>query len=207
MQLGRRRLALQVLEQSWRAGPHPETSRAYAQLDPSETPAQRLQRIETRLVPLRRDHPELLVLQGETAMQAEQWDVARSRLEAALAAEPSARVYRLLAELERHAGNPGRAQEWLAKAADAPADKAWVCGDTGEILPAWQPFGPDGGFDTVHWSVPPRVATMIGNGSTSYILPREAAERRDDDAEVGRDDSRPQHPASEAAPASAAAAS
>jgi HemY protein len=174
MQLGRRRLALQVLEECWRVEPHPEVARAYAQLDPNEAPAQRLQRVDTRLAPLNRDNPETLVLQAELAMQAHQWDIARSRLDAALASSHTARVYRLLAELERHAhGNNAKAQEWLAKAVDAQPDKAWICDDTGEVLPTWQPFSPSGRFDAVRWSTPPRVATLMGTSQTGYILPCE----------------------------------
>jgi HemY protein len=177
MQLGRRRLALQMLEDSWRAAPHPDTGHAYAQLDPTESPAQRLQRIDTRLAPLNRDHPETLLLQAETAMQAQQWEVARSRLDAAMANGQTARACRLFAELERHAnGDTAKSQEWLARAADAAPDQAWICDDTGEILPAWQPFAPSGRFDAVHWGTPPRVATLMGAERTTYILPPEGSE-------------------------------
>jgi HemY protein len=167
MQLGRRRLALQVLEDSWRAEPHPETGRAYADLDRGETPAQRRQRVDSRLAPLNRDHPETLLLQAEVAMQAHDWDAARGRLEAVPNAGQNARACRLMAELERQStGDNAKAQEWLARAADASPDKAWVCEDTGEILPAWRPFAPSGRFDAVHWSPPMKVATMLGSEQT-----------------------------------------
>lgn len=193
MQAGRRRLALQVLEDSWRAEPHPDTGRAYAQLDPTETPAQRLQRVDSRLTPLHPSHPETLLLQAELAIQAQRWDVARARLEAALAAEPTARVYRLLAELERAQGDNAAAQEWLARAADAPPDKAWVCEDTGEVLPSWRPFSPSGRFDAVRWTTPPRVATLLGAERTTYILPPEESRA----AEEGRRPAPPEQGAEE----------
>ena len=47
-QLGRRRLALQLLETSWRSQPHPDVGRAYAQLDPNESTEKRLQRVDTQ---------------------------------------------------------------------------------------------------------------------------------------------------------------
>lgn len=175
MQLGRRRLALQLLEDSWRAAPHPDTGRAYAELDPGEAPAQRLQRIATRLAPLNREHQETRILLGEAALQAQQWDQARDQLEAALKSEPTARVYRLLAELERQAtGDNAKAQTWLARAPDAAPDRAWICDDTGEILPAWQPLAPSGRFDAVQWTTPPRVATLLAaEHATTYILAEE----------------------------------
>ena len=176
LQAGRRRLALQMLEEGWRTTPHPDVARVYAQADPSESASQRQKRIDTRLAPLNRSHPETLVLQAEVAMQAGDWSTARSRLEAALDAQPTARVYRLFAELERQSGgDQAKAREWLARATDAEADRTWVCDDTGEVLPAWQPLAPSGRFDAVNWSSPPKVATMVGVDQTTYILPPEEA--------------------------------
>ena len=107
-------------------------------------------------------------------MQAGDWGTARARLEAAEAVGRTARVYRLLAELERlSGGDAAKAQAWLAKASDAEPDRAWVCDDTGEVLPAWQPFAPSGRFDAVQWTAPPRLATMVGSEQTTYILPRD----------------------------------
>ena len=65
LQAGRRRLAVQLLEEGWRTEPHPEIARIYAQVDPSETASQRLKRIDSRLAPLNRGHVETLVLQAE----------------------------------------------------------------------------------------------------------------------------------------------
>ena len=199
-QTGRRRLALQLLEEGWRSNPHPDIARVYAQIDPSETASQRLKRIETRLVPLNRTHPETLVLQAELAMQAGEWDTARSRLEAALNAGPTARVYRLLAELERQSRHDdAKAQEWLAKATDAEPDRAWVCDDTGEVLPSWQPLAPSGRFDAVHWTTPPKFATLLSAEQTTYILPRDTD--TDADADVGPGPAASHAAASSASPA------
>lgn len=174
LQQGSRRQAVRALEDCWRLNPHPDVARAYVQLETGENPAQRLQRISKRLVPLNPDHPETLLLQGELAIQAHDWELARSRLEQARVIEPTPRVYRLLAELERSAhGDNARAQEWLARAVDAQPDRAWVCEDTGEVVPAWRPFAPSGRFDAVHWSTPPRVATLIGKEQTSYMVAHE----------------------------------
>jgi HemY protein len=176
LQAGRRRLALQLLEEGWRASPHPDIARVYAQVDPGETASQRQKRIETRLAPLNRTHPETLVLQAEAAMQAGDWATARGRLEAALDAQPTARVYRLLAELERQSGgDQAKARDWLSRATDAEPDRTWVCDDTGEVLAAWQPLAPSGRFDAVHWNTPPRVATLISAEQTTYILPPDEA--------------------------------
>ena len=52
-----------------------------------------------------------------------------------------------------------------------------MCDDTGEVLPAWQPLAPSGRFDAVHWTTPPKVATMLGAEQTTYILPRDDVRR------------------------------
>jgi HemY protein len=159
-----------VLEDAWRAAPHPDIARAYARLVDGETAQQRLTRVETRLGSLRPDHPELRVALGELAIAAQNWDKARTELQRALALEPTERVYRLLAEVERGAGNPARAQEWLAQAVDAQPDRAWVCEDTGEALPEWRPFGASGRFDVVRWGTPPRVATLAGREHGAFLV-------------------------------------
>ena len=84
-------------------------------------------------------------------------------LERALQLEPTARVFRLMAEVERSVGMSGeRIQEWLTRAVDAPPDPAWVCEETGAVLAQWQPFGPGGKFDTLRWTTPPKVSSLAG---------------------------------------------
>ena len=170
MRQGQRRRALRRLEEAWRAFPHPDLASAFAQLDEKLTPAERLRRFETRFAALHPDRPETHTAMAELAMLAEDWHTARHHLEHALAAEPRARVYRLLAELERHTGDPARAQEWLAQAIDARPDHAWVCDDTGEVVPAWRPFAPSGRFDAISWNVPPKVAQLIPSGHGPVLV-------------------------------------
>ena len=167
---GRNRLARKTLEACWQTAPHPELARAYAGLVDNEQPAERLKRFEKRLKPLRPDHAELDLALGEIALAARQFDDARRHLERATTLEPGARAFRLRAELERATGaEPARVQEFLARAAEASADRAWVCDDTAEVLPAWQPFGNSGRFDAVHWGLPPKLATLVGREHGPFI--------------------------------------
>lgn len=165
-QQGQNRRARRLLEDAWSAAPHPEVFRGYAGLVEGETPEKRLDRVEGRLKTLRPDHPELHVAVGELAIAAGRFDRARAELERTLALEPTQRVYRLLAELERAEGGAGaetRARDWLNRAADARPDMTWVCEDTGEVVPFWRPFGDSGRFDVVRWAAPPRLAPMLGH--------------------------------------------
>jgi HemY protein len=173
---GHQRHARRVLEAAWIVEPHPEIARAYAQLVPGESPSHRLERFE-RLERLRPAHQETLIMLGELAIAARRWDEAHRHLAKALETQPTQRACRLMAELERAAGEPAeKVQEWLGRAADAPPDRAWVCEDTGEVLPAWAPFGPSGAFDTVHWAEPPKVMALMAYQRTPFVLIEAAPE-------------------------------
>ena len=155
--------ARKAIERAWRLEPHPELAQAYAEIEPEEAPAARLGRF-ARLENLNPRHKVTQTVMGELAIAAGRFDEARRHLDEALKLEPSAGVYRLYADLERASGGgEGKARDWLARAADASADRAWVCEDTGEMLPHWQIFGPSGRFDAVHWDYPPRVAHLAGD--------------------------------------------
>ncbi len=158
--MGRHRLARRVLENAWRLEPHPDLLEAYLRLGDEENPTERLRRVE-RLRSLQPFHPLSYVALAEAQMAAEDFDAARQSLARARELGATARVYRLLAELERRSGAPEeKVQEWLARAFDAPADPAWVCEDTGEVLSEWKPFGVSGRFDAVQWGTPAKLATL-----------------------------------------------
>lgn len=167
---GKFRLARRLLEDCWRLEPHPDLAATYSALVPDETADERLRRF-ARLEKLVPNHLTTQLVMAELAMNARHWDTAKRHLDKALTLEPTAGAYRLYAEYERASGGgDAKARDWLAKAADAPADKVWVCEDTGEVLAAWQLFGPSGRFDSVHWDSPPKVAPMIRDQRTPVVL-------------------------------------
>ncbi|HET6519407.1 MAG TPA: heme biosynthesis HemY N-terminal domain-containing protein [Geminicoccaceae bacterium] len=176
------RRARRGLEACWEAAPHPAVARAYAALRPDERPEERLERFR-RLAELRPDHLQSQVTMAEQAMVARRWPAAREYLERALKLEPTARVYRHLAELERaEGGDSERATMWLAKAVEAPPDPAWVCRETGAARATWSAFGPAGHFDSLRWTLPPKVTPMLDeDGLAALLLPgvRPAAAKGD----------------------------
>ena len=168
--LGKLRLAKRLIEDCWTLEPQPELARAYADLVPDETAVERLRRCG-RLEKLRPGHLVTQMVMAELAMNARHWDSARQHLSQALGLEPTAGAYRLYAEYERASGGgDAKARDWLAKAADAPADKCWVCDDTGEVLAEWQLFGPSGRFDSVQWESPPTLAPMLRDQRPPVML-------------------------------------
>lgn len=181
--LGRDREARRVVEEAWQVGPHPELARAYADLAPNERPGERLRRFE-RLRARNADHEETRLALAELALLAGRLDAAREHLDLVLAKGGTARACRLMAELERAAGAPASTvQRWLAKAGEVEPDPAWVCDDTGEVLPAWAPFSTSGRFGAVHWGTPPRVSALAAPPQPPFLL---VDSRPEDASEAGR---------------------
>jgi HemY protein len=171
---GRPRLARRVLERSWKIEAHPDVARAYLGLFSNRTRAEQL-RAARRLQALKPFEPLAHVLVAEAEMAAGGFEAARRALIRAEQLGASSRVFLVRAELERLAGAAEETvREWRARAEQAPADRAWVCEDTGEVFPEWQPFGASGRFDAVLWTVPPRVARLGAGEAPASFIPHRA---------------------------------
>jgi HemY protein len=189
--LGKLRAAKRLIEDCWTLEPQPDLARAYADLVPGETAVERLRRCG-RLEKLRPGHLVTEMVMAELAMNARHWDTAKQHLDRALSAGPTAGTYRLYAEYERASGGgDAKARDWLAKAADAPPDKCWVCDDTGEVLPEWQLFGPSGRFDSVQWESPPTVTTMLRDQRAPVMLVHDYSTQKGTAGKSGNGAARP----------------
>ena len=109
-----------------------------------------------RLVSLRPDHVESHLAAAEAALSLNLWGAARSHIEQADAcARPGPRLYRLRARLAQALDRPEEASLMLRHANEAPAEKAWVCRQTGRIYDQWSPTAqPHGSFNTIVWDYP-----------------------------------------------------
>ena len=154
---GRIRKATRTIESTWTHAPHPALARAYAALAPGEPPIERARRFE-RLASLNSATPEAHIALAETAIKARLFGEARRHLEAAIAERPFARAYRLMAELEEaDQGDSEAATRWLRRAAEAPADPAWICGRCGAARGQWHArCEACGAFATLVWREPER---------------------------------------------------
>jgi HemY protein len=183
-QVDKPRPARKMLETSWKARPHPALAKAYLALVKDASPAERFKTVQ-RLYALQPNQLEGELALAEAAIAAKQWQPARAALERALRLEPTASVYRLLAELEQaDGGDSEKARAWLAKAVDAPPDPAWICESTGEVRAGWSPFGPDGRFDSLRWGSPPKIVPLLREGAAAELIPPPPAGGRGDGAMV-----------------------
>jgi HemY protein len=164
------RVVRKALEAAWRAQPHPALAKAYLAQAAGQPPGEPLKLAE-RLHQLAPDHLESELMLAEQAIAAKQWQIARNALERARKREPTASVYRLLAEVEQAEGELEKARAWLAKAVDAPPDPAWLCPTTGEVRASWSPFGPDGRFDSLRWGSPPKIVPLLREDADAQLIP------------------------------------
>ena len=152
---GDTRRAAKTIEAAYRQTPHPDLAAVYLRLRRGDSAADRLTRARAlaRLAPF--DSESQLTV-GRAALEARDLKAARAAIAPLLASDaasrPSARVCLLMADIEEAAGAEGAAREWLARAARAPRDRAWVAG--GVISDRWAPVSPSGALDAFVWRTP-----------------------------------------------------
>jgi HemY protein len=148
------RKAARLVEAAWKGNPHPDLANVYLNLRPGDSAHDRLRRAET-LAKLSSWDPEARIALARTAFEAREFGRARSTLEPLLAERPTVRVCLLMAELEQaEHGSSGRSREWIARAARAPRDRAWIA--DGVVSDRWAPVSPvSGRLDAFAWQAPP----------------------------------------------------
>ncbi|MCP4326890.1 MAG: heme biosynthesis protein HemY [Alphaproteobacteria bacterium] len=168
---GRDRQASRVIEDSWRVLPTAEAGALYLKAGGDGDPLKQLKRIE-KLAATNPDHAESHLALARAAMAAKLWGQARSHLSKAAETAPTVSAFRLLAELEEaEHGDSEKARYWLARAADAVGDPAWICDHCGTVAGGWQALcGHCESFDSLHWRSPARMAA-ISAGPPPKALP------------------------------------
>ncbi|MEM7651120.1 MAG: heme biosynthesis HemY N-terminal domain-containing protein [Pseudomonadota bacterium] len=93
---------------------------------------------------------------GQAALDAGLWGEARVYFERAQDLGASVSLYKSWALLEELSGGDEEfIRELLGKAAGAPADKVWVCAETGNVYNRWHPVAqPHGSFNSISWDDP-----------------------------------------------------
>lgn len=158
---GELRRAAKLLENAWRAAPHPDLARAYIDVRPGDSASDRLARARTlaRLVP---SHAESRLTLARAALEARDFDLARRTMAELVEGtrRPTARMCLMMADIEETQHGPsGRMREWLSRAARAPRDPAWTA--DGIVSEQWLPASPvTGALDAFKWDTPmERIAT------------------------------------------------
>ncbi|MGB0632391.1 MAG: heme biosynthesis protein HemY [Alphaproteobacteria bacterium] len=158
---GKARPASRIIHNAWARTPHPDLARIYGDIGEAGDPLKRVKRFE-RLLSFNPDHAESHITLAEAALNAELWGEARNHLEKAAGDDPSARVCRMMADLEEQSGeHPENARSWLLRASAAPPDPAWICDDCGAAWDDWSPIcGDCSALGTQTWEPPARARAL-----------------------------------------------
>lgn len=167
---GKTRNAARIIRKAWEAQPHPDLAAAFAAIAPDETPEARIKRFAA-LTKLHPHHPETRLMLAELNIVAEDFPEARRALGDLVEKDGDARVYTLMAAIERGEGAPDTVVKgWLAKALTAPRGPQWVCEKCHHIHADWVPVCANcGAFDTLAWTAPP--ATSSSSATGGHMLP------------------------------------
>ncbi|WP_375273919.1 heme biosynthesis protein HemY [Methylorubrum thiocyanatum] len=161
------RKAAKIIEAAWKATPHPELGKVYLNLRTGDSARDRLARAET-LAKLSSWDPESRLVIAQAASEAKDFARAREVLAPLVDDRPTARVCRMMARIEaaEHGADSGRSREWLARAARAPRDPAWVA--DGVVSERWAPVSPvTGRLDAFVWKTPPEILAGPEDDDTS----------------------------------------
>jgi HemY protein len=162
---GDSRRAQKTLERGWALAPHPDLARLYLEASGETDPLKRIGVIR-RLVSHNENDIESHLALAQASLEAALWGEARRHLEIAGGTSPPVRVCRLMAEVEERAGSEqAKVHDWLARAADAPADRAWRCTACSAQHETWRSVCEScGAFGTLQWRAP---------GTFGHVLPPE----------------------------------
>jgi HemY protein len=163
---GDKKNAVRVLKKAWEATPHPDIAAAFAQIEPEETPDQRLKRFRV-LTALHPENPETRLLLAELNIAAEDFSAARRALGDLPTAHPTHRSLAIMAAVERGEGaDDATVRAWLSKALTSPRGPQWCCDKCQAIHSEWAPICSNcGGFDTLSWREPTETSGPSATGS------------------------------------------
>ena len=162
--------ATRVLRKAWEAQPHPDLAAAFAEIQPNESPRERIKRF-TVLTRIRPDHPETKMLLAELNIADEDFPSARRALGDLATADPTARSVTIMAAIERGEGaDDAIVRGWLTRALTVSRGPQWVCENCHTIHSAWTPVCNEcGAFDTLAWTVP--KSGEVAMPSSTEMLP------------------------------------
>lgn len=156
-----------VLEKVWRKEPHPEIGELYVRARSGDSAADRLKRAE-KLEAAKPNNPESLAAVAKAALDAREFQLARTKAEAAARLAPSEGIFLLLADIEEEdTADQGRIRHWLNQAFKAPRNPAWTA--DGITSPHWLPVSPvSGRLDAFEWKTPVgQLAGPLEEGSSA----------------------------------------
>ncbi len=180
---GNKRKAVSIIRKTWGVSPHPDLAAAYAEIEPDETPVERLKRF-AKLFKLQADHRETKLVNAELNISAEDFPAARRALGNLAEEDADARSLTIMAAIERGEGASDTViKGWLTRALSAPRGPQWVCDVCQHIHAEWRAVCENcGAFDSLSWRSPPGGAVTSSTGAEMLPLIVGAVEDQSQDS-------------------------
>lgn len=177
------KLAVRVIKKAWESQPHPDLAAAFSEIEPNETPQERLKRF-AQLAKLNPEHVESRLMMAELNLAAEDFPEARRALGDIVENNPDARALTIMAAIERGEGSSDEVvRGWLAKALSAPRGSQWVCDKCNTVHSEWVPVCSScDALDTLSWREAPQNEMQTSTGIE--MLPLLMGANRNDDQVV-----------------------
>ena len=182
---GKNRVATRTIKKAWEASPHPELASAFAEIEPNESPTERVKRFSV-LTGIHPGHPETKMLNAELNIAAEDFPAARKAIGDLPETDPTARSLTIMAAIERGAGaDDAVVKGWLARALTAPRDPQWICEDCSTAHAEWHPVCSNcSHFDTLSWKRPSATSSQMASGTEMLPLIVGSIEDQSNDEET-----------------------
>lgn len=177
------KLAIRVIKKAWESQPHPDLAAAFSEIEPNETPQERLKRF-AQLAKLNPEHVESRLMMAELNLAAEDFPEARRALGDIVENNPDARALTIMAAIERGEGSSDEVvRGWLAKALSAPRGPQWVCDKCNTVHSEWVPVCSScDALDMLSWREAPQNEMQTSTGIE--MLPLLMGANRNDDQVV-----------------------
>ena len=149
---GQKKKAEAVLLSSWKAIPHPDIAKKFAEIESDESVEARIERFK-KILNVKKTDTETKTLKAELNILSENFPEARRAISDLIETDKAnAKVYTLMAAIEKGVGSSDAVVKgWLAKAVTAKRSKRWICSNC-ESQSEWEPICKKcGEFSSLEW--------------------------------------------------------
>ncbi len=149
---GQKKRAEAVLLSAWKALPHPDIVKKFAEIENNESVEARIERFK-KILNVKKSDRETKILKAELNILSENFPEARRAISDLVETDQAnAKVYTLMAAIEKGTGSSDAVVKgWLAKAVTAKRSKRWICSNC-DSQSEWEPICKKcGEFSSLEW--------------------------------------------------------
>ena len=167
---GQKKRAEAVLLSTWKAIPHPDIAKKFAEIENNESVEARIERFK-KILNVKKTDMETKTLKAELNILSENFPEARRAISDLIETDRAdAKVYTLMAAIEKGVGSSDAVVKgWLAKAVTAKRSKRWICSNC-DSQSEWEAICKKcGEFSSLEWRE--ERYESLGRNDQSEILP------------------------------------